>query len=137
MAKLKKSGHGWSNGAVFFRPEDDSPIICHGDDPAMLGDEIAVKRFEEMLRKWCTVRGLVVLGVESGDDKHATSLSWVLTAHAQRRPWILVYQHESRHAKLVASELGLERRREQSDWQSIDVSIDICWSRSRNIPVPS
>lgn len=108
MELLTANGYerGKSNGAIVYNPQDDARGLVHGDDFAVLADEDALNRLEEILRSRYQLKRLAVLGPEDKDDKEVTLLNRVIRYVDGVRPSI-EYEPDARHAAIIVAELGL------------------------------
>jgi hypothetical protein len=100
---------GISNGAVFFHPELDCRVTCHGDDFMVLGDDDAIASFEALIASRYQYKRLAILGFEPKDDKSMTYLNRVVRVAVEANDRRVVYvEPDSRHALLIVKDLGLE-----------------------------
>ena len=82
----------------------------------VLGDMAAIKNFEEMLSRRYVYKQLAIFcGFEWSDDGQAVFLSRVLSVAMDTHPRRIVYEPDARHARILISDLGLEKRKRSRD----------------------
>ena len=101
---------GVSNGAVFHQPDTDVRVLVHGDDFLVLGKQAEIDSFEALLRSRYELKKLANLGLAPADDKSGVFLNRVVQVLEGSRPnrARVAVEPDSRHARLVVRELGLE-----------------------------
>ena len=89
--------------------DDGSRTSCHGDDFAKTGEDDAVNSSEPVLKKRYSFKRLAVWKIEAGVRKQAVFLNRVLTVDTKTQPWMVVWELDSRDAKLLIRALRLEK----------------------------
>ena len=97
---------GKSNIAIFYSGEHDARVLVHGDDFALLGDELAVAEFDKLLKSRYSVKKTGKLGFEDGDDEEVHFLNRILRVDKQKRS--MEIEADPRHAEMFVRQLGLD-----------------------------
>ncbi|CAK0850901.1 unnamed protein product [Prorocentrum cordatum] len=111
--------HGYKAGvscpAVFYKEEDETRLLEHGDDFAVLAQQQDIDSFEATLGKKYEFKKTANLGFDEGDDKQAVFLNRVIEVSAGAPPGggrpcrHAMIEPDKRHAEIVIDELGLSK----------------------------
>ncbi|CAK0813925.1 unnamed protein product [Prorocentrum cordatum] len=111
--------HGYKAGvscpAVFYKEEDETRLLGHGDDFAVLAQQQDIDSFEATLGKKYEFKKTANLGFDEGDDKQAVFLNRVIEVSAGAPPGggrpcrHAMIEPGKRHAEIVIDELGLSK----------------------------
>eukprot|EP00971_Amphidinium_carterae_P147653 2926570-Amphidinium_carterae.1 len=75
MLDTLRARQGETTPCVFYVPDLDMSAVLHGDDILADGEQSALLRFVEQLRKHFAVEVKATLGPESKDDKEVLLLN--------------------------------------------------------------
>ncbi|CAK0863589.1 unnamed protein product [Prorocentrum cordatum] len=111
--------HGYKAGvscpAVFFKEVDETRLLGHGDDFAVLAQQQDIDSFEATLGKKYEFKKTANLGFDEGDDKQAVFLNRVIEVSAGVPPGggrpcrHAMIEPDKRRAEIVIDELGLSK----------------------------
>ncbi|CAK0811643.1 unnamed protein product [Prorocentrum cordatum] len=111
--------HGYKAGvscpAVFYKEVDETRLLGHGDDFAVLAQQQDIDSFEATLGKKYEFKKTANLGFDEGDDKQAVFLNRVIEVSAGVPPGggrpcrHAMIEPDKRHAEIVIDELGLSK----------------------------
>ncbi|CAK0826208.1 unnamed protein product, partial [Prorocentrum cordatum] len=114
---LEENGYkaGASCPAVFYKEVDETRLLGHGDDFAVLAQQQDIDSFEATLGKKYEFKKTANLGFDEGDDKQAVFLNRVIEVSAGVPPGggrpcrHAMIEPDKRHAEIVIDELGLSK----------------------------
>ncbi|CAK0864353.1 unnamed protein product, partial [Prorocentrum cordatum] len=114
---LEERGYkaGMSCPAVFYKEVDETRLLGHGDDFAVLAQQQDIDSFEATLGKKYEFKKTANLGFDEGDDKQAVFLNRVIEVSAGVPPGggrpcrHAMIEPDKRHAEIVIDELGLSK----------------------------
>ncbi|CAK0857259.1 unnamed protein product [Prorocentrum cordatum] len=114
---LEENGYkaGVSCPAVFYKEVDETRLLGHGDDFAVLAQQQDIDSFEATLGKKYEFKKTANLGFDEGDDKQAVFLNRVIEVSAGVPPGggrpcrHAMIEPDKRHAEIVIDELGLSK----------------------------
>ncbi|CAK0839220.1 unnamed protein product, partial [Prorocentrum cordatum] len=111
--------HGYKAGmscpAVFYKEVDETRLLGHGDDFAVLAQQQDTDSFEATLGKKYEFKKTANLGFDEGDDKQAIFLNRVIEVSAGVPPGggrpcrHAMIEPDKRRAEIVIDELGLSK----------------------------
>ncbi|CAK0865787.1 unnamed protein product [Prorocentrum cordatum] len=111
--------HGYKAGvscpAVFYKEVDETRLLGHGDDFAVLAQQQDIDSFEATLGKKYEFKKTANLGFDEGDDKQAVFLNRVIEVSAGVPPGggrpcrHAMIEPDKRRAEIVIDELGLSK----------------------------
>ena len=103
---MASGGHvaGVSNPAVFHNVTDDSSTLVHGDDFAIVGDQVAIDNLEKLLSSKYELKKIGQLGDDPGDLSELILLNRLCRYDGKT----FEIEADPRHAELIISQLGLE-----------------------------
>lgn len=106
QAKLESIGckRGKATPVVFYRSEDETSLVVHGDDFTFLGLSESLKELEAQMRDWWDIKLRAVVGDARGDSKEVTILNRVLRWDGHG----LDLEADPRHRSAILEELGLD-----------------------------
>ncbi|CAK0821340.1 unnamed protein product, partial [Prorocentrum cordatum] len=114
---LEENGYkaGVSCPAVFYKEVDETRLLGHGDDFAVLAQQQDIDSFEATLGKKYEFKKIANLGFDEGDDKQAVFLNRVIEVSAGVPPGggrpcrHAMIEPDKRRAEIVIDELGLSK----------------------------
>ncbi|CAK0893091.1 unnamed protein product, partial [Prorocentrum cordatum] len=114
---LEENGYkaGVSCPAVFYKEVDETRLLGHGDDFAVLAQQQDIDSFEATLGKKYEFKKTANLCFDEGDDKQAVFLNRVIEVSAGVPPGggrpcrHAMIEPDKRHAEIVIDELGLSK----------------------------
>ncbi|CAK0841220.1 unnamed protein product, partial [Prorocentrum cordatum] len=111
--------HGYKAGvscpAVFYKEVDETRLLGHGDDFAVLAQQQDIDSFEATLGKKYEFKKTANLGFDEGDDKQAVFLNRIIEVSAGVPPGggrpcrHAMIEPDKRRAEIVIDELGLSK----------------------------
>ena len=91
---------------MFYHSERGIRVVIHGDDFTILGNEVELDWFREMISDKFEVKFRARLGPGDKDDKSVRLLNRVI----EWTPQGIRYEADQRHAELIAKGMGLNDR---------------------------
>ena len=104
---------GSASYATFHSVGLDARGLVHGDDFAVLGDDEALRKVDEILRSKYTVKWTAKIGPDPDDDKEGVFLNRVIRYCAADAggPERVEVEADARHSAKIVEELGLTHGR--------------------------